>query len=327
MRIGQAILAAGAALILSGCEGGGRQSVLAPAGSDALAIADLWWGMFGAAVVLWLLVAALFIVVTRIRPQEMKRTTAEALIVGGGVIFPVVALAGLLIYALPLMQPVREAEADLTVHVTAEQWWWRVVYDPEGEAIVSANELRLPAGQRVALLLDADKVIHSFWVPALGGKTDMIPGRQNRMTVEAVEPGIFRGQCAEFCGASHALMAFEVEVMPEADFVEWARAEAAPAMAPEGAEAQAGLAVFEREGCGACHAVRGTAAIGMVGPDLTHVGSRLSIGAGVLPNDREALMRWIAHTGAVKPEVEMPDYDYLPEGDLAALAAYLGGLR
>ena len=312
---------------LSGCGTGGRQSVLDPTGTDALAIASLWWGMLGAAVVLWLLVAGIFVYVTRIRPTEMKRSTAEALIVGGGVVFPVVALAGLIVYALPLMTPVREADADLTVHVTGEQWWWRVVYDPEGEAIVSANELRLPVGRRVTLLLDADKVIHSFWVPALGGKTDMIPGRQNRMTVEAVEPGTYRGQCAEFCGASHALMAFEVVVMPEDAFIDWARAEAQPAMAPEGTQAQAGLAVFNREGCGACHAVRGTAAIGQVGPDLTHVGTRLSIGAGILPNDRAALMRWIAHTGAVKPEVEMPDYDYLPEGDLAALAAYLGGLK
>ncbi len=284
--------------------------------------------MLVSAVVLWCLVAALFIYVTRVRTGSMPRRWAETLIIGGGIVFPLIVLSALLVYSLPQMSPQRSEGDGLVVRITAEQWWWRVEYLPEGSdtPIVSANEVRLPRGARSEFVLNAHNVIHSFWIPALGGKTDMIPGRETFMSLEPTKTGIFRGQCAEFCGASHALMAFEAVVMEPEDFDTWLAAEARDAV-PVPAEAEPGQALFEREGCGACHAVRGTSAIGRVGPDLTHVGSRKSLGAGILPMTPEALADWIGHTGTIKPEVNMPSYDHLDPDELRALGLYLEALE
>ena len=311
---------------LSGCQG--RQAVLNPMGEDAADLATLFWVMLGGAVVLWLLVTGLFIYVTRFRTTEMSRRWAEALIIGGGVIFPTTVLAGLLSYSLPLMATQRTEGDGVVVHVTGEQWWWRVVYEtPDGRRITSANEIRLPVGARTTFRLTANQVIHSFWIPALGGKTDMIPGRENWMSLKPTEAGLFRGQCTEFCGASHALMAFEVEAMAPEDFEAWLDREAQDAAPPASAAAERGAALFAAEGCGACHTVRGTDAIGRVGPDLTHVGSRHSIGAGILPNDVEAIADWIERTEHLKPEVDMPQYDHLPREALLDLGHYLKGLE
>ncbi|MEX3314955.1 cytochrome c oxidase subunit II [Sulfitobacter sp. PS-8MA] len=310
---------------LAACEG--RQSVLNPAGRDAQDVLGLIWVMFGGALLLWVLLGAIFVYVTRVEPREMPRRWGEALIIGGGVIFPVVLLGALLAYSLPMMAPQRAAEAGLKVHITAEQWWWRVDYElPDGRRITSANELRLPVGRRTGLVLNAHKVIHAFWVPALGGKVDMIPGRETYLSFQPEKPGVYRGQCAEFCGASHALMAFETVVMTPEDFAAWLKAEAADAAPPASGEAYRGAAVFAREGCGGCHTLRGTQARGQVGPDLTHVGSRKSLGAGILEMTEDHLSRFIAHTEALKPEVAMPGYDHLSLEDLRALAAYLKGL-
>lgn len=315
-----------AAFVLSACDG--RQSVLAPSGTDALSVFDLARVMFIGAVVLWLLVGTLFIYVTRINPREMSRRKAEILIVGGGVVFPVLLLGALLVYSLPLMNAPRLADEGLRVHITAEQWWWRVDYElPDGTRIPSANELRLPVGTRTGLVLNAKKVIHSFWVPALGGKTDMIPGRETFQSLQPVTAGVYRGQCAEFCGASHALMAFETVAMEPEDFAAWLEAEARDAQPPATAPARRGAEIFAREGCGGCHTVRGTDAVGQVGPDLTHVGSRKSLAAGILDVTAEDFADWIGHTEAIKPEVAMPSYDFLPREDLAALGIYLEGLK
>ncbi len=302
--------------------------MLDPAGADARTLYDLARVMFIGAVVLWLLVGAIFIYVTRINTQQMSRRSAEMLIVGGGVIFPVVLLGGLLIYSLPLMHAQRTADDGLRIQITAEQWWWRVAYElPDGRKIVSANELRLPVGARTGLVLNAKNVIHSLWVPALGGKADMMPGRETFMSLKPEIPGLYRGQCAEFCGASHALMAFEAVAMAPDDFAAWLEAEAQDAKPPATDQERSGAQIFAREGCGACHAVRGTQAVGQVGPDLTHVGSRTSLGAGILGVDAADFESWIAHTGTLKPEVAMPTYAHLSQSDLAALAAYLRGLQ
>ncbi len=313
--------------LLAGCEG--RQSVLDTAGEDAAALAALFWVMLWGAVALWLLVAAIFIYVTYFNVAVMPRKLAEGLIIGGGIVFPTVLLGGLLVYSLPMTATQRLPGDGLTVRVTGEQWWWRVDYLPEGadEPIISANEVRLPAGQRSDLVLNAKNVIHSFWVPALGGKTDMIPGRETGMSLLPTDPGVYRGQCAEFCGASHALMAFETVVMEPDDFDAWLDHAASDAFAPEGDAAIRGEALFAREGCGACHAVRGTAARGNVGPDLTHVGGRESIGAALLPVTPEAFAKWIGHTAALKPEVEMPTYGHLTAQELLDLGHYLEGLK
>ncbi|MCA0849853.1 cytochrome c oxidase subunit II [Salipiger thiooxidans] len=316
-----------AALLLSACSG--EQSVLAPAGRDAEVLATLFWWMLGGAVVLWLLMNGLFFYVTRIRPQALSPRAAEALIIGGGIVFPTVVLAALLSFALSEMPKQREPGENLTVRITGESWWWRVDYLPEGSdtPIASANELRLPTGQRSELKLNASEVIHSFWIPALGGKTDMIPGRETRMSLEPTVPGDYRGQCAEFCGESHALMALAGVVMTPDDFAAWLEKQAAPAALPTSAEALRGLAVFNAEGCGGCHAVRGTEAAGTVGPDLTHLGGRVTLAAGILPMERDALIRWIRDPGALKPGARMPGYDHLSDAELSALATYLEGLE
>lgn len=312
---------------VAGC--GGPQSVLSPAGLDAQQVFGLFLVMFGGAVVLWIALNGLFFYVTRIKIGRMSRKLAEAIIIGGGVVLPLIVLSTLVAFSLPMMPDQRRPGGDLEVRVTGERWWWRVEYWPQGaeEPIVSANEIRLPVGRRSDFALTSAKVIHSFWIPVLGGKLDMFPGRVTSTSLEPTTPGLYRGQCAEFCGASHALMAFETVVLPEDEFAAWLEAAAEPAAAPEGGAAIRGAQIFAREGCGACHTVRGTEARGNVGPDLTHVGSRHSLGAGILGTEVEDFARWIGLTQAIKPEVEMPSYDHLPEEDLLALGEYLTGLQ
>ena len=319
--------AAAGLLLLAGCSG--DQSILNPAGRDAEVLARLFWVMLAGAVVLWLLMNGLIFYVTRMNPAAMSRKGAEALIIGGGIVFPAVVIGGLLVYALAEMPQQRAPGQGLRVAVTGESFWWRVDYWPEGaEApVVSANEVRLPVGSRSEVTLDADEVIHSFWIPALGGKTDMIPGRTNRMSLEPTRTGWFRGQCTEFCGEGHALMAMGAVVMEREAFAAWLGQQAAPARPPESATEIEGQAVFLSEGCGACHAVRGTEAAGQVGPDLTHLASRTTLGAGILPMTAEALAEFVRDPEGVKPGVRMPSYDHLDEDSLAALSAYLMGLK
>ena len=326
-RLRPAGAAAASGVVLSACQG--RQSALSPAGQDAAQLNLLFLVMLGGAVVLWLALNGLFLYFTRIRPGAMPIRHANRLIIGAGVVFPTLLVGSLLAWGLSIMPSQRAPGDGLVIRVTAEEWWWRVEYWPPGATapVVSANEIRLPAGSRSELRLNANRYIHSLWVPSLGGKMDMIPGRETVLTLHPDLAGFYRGQCAEFCGASHALMAFETAVMAPGDFDAWLQAQAAPARAPETAEAIRGQALFRDEGCGACHAVRGTDFAGQVGPDLTHLASRASLGAGIMRVERDDLMAWIAHTGAIKPEVVMPSYDWLSPPDLSALAAYLEGLR
>jgi cytochrome c oxidase subunit 2 len=270
---------------------------------------------------------ALYAVVT---PERQDLTGPHRLIVWGGVIVPTVLLSLLLAYGLALV-PEFLAPAppgSLRVHVTGEQYWWRVRYQPQGRAPVDlANEIRLPVGEEVEFLLDSKDVIHSFWIPALGGKVDMIPGRQTRLRLSPTRTGTFRGTCAEYCGASHALMSFAVVVQEKAEFERWLAAQAAPARPPSDALARTGRDVLVANGCGACHALRGTAADGVVGPDLTHVGGRASLAAGILPNQAAAFSRWIAATDELKPGVHMPAFGMLSAAESSALAAYLESLE
>lgn len=320
--------AVGAVLALGACDG--PQSALVQAGAGAAAIAELFWWMLAGAALIWALVVGLAVYATRVRRRPHNPRLASWLIVGGGVVFPTVVLAALLTYGLLLIPELRApAAADgVRIAVSGERWWWRVRYDtPEGETVELANELRLPVGQRVALQLSSPDVIHAFWVPSLGGKVDMIPGRTTELVLEPTRTGRFRGACAEYCGTAHALMNFVVVVMEPDDFAAWLARQgedAAPAATPAAARGQE---LFLANGCGACHAVRGTLADGVLGPDLTHVGSRLSLGADVLGNEPDDFVRWIGHTGAVKPGVRMPSFHLLAKDELRALAAYLDGLH
>ena len=304
-------------------------SALVPGGAEAGTILHLFWIMAIGAVLVWA-------VVCFIAWHAMRRQTPAAehkarwLIIIGGAAVPTVVLGALLTYGLLLMPPLRaEVPPDaLRIRVSGEQWWWRVAYEsPDGGVVASANELRLPVGEPVVLTLSSPDVIHSLWIPALAGKVDMIPGRDTHLVLRAERAGVFRGVCAEFCGASHAHMRFLAVAMPRDDFDRWLQAQAAPAAEPPGALAQRGRAAFLGNGCGGCHAVRGTAAVGSVGPDLTHVGSRLELAAGTLPNDEQSLRRWINAPHHAKPEALMPAFDMLPARDVRAIAAWLESLQ
>ncbi|WP_134682057.1 cytochrome c oxidase subunit II [Paracoccus ravus] len=314
-------------ILLGGCRG--PQSVLSPAGRDAEVLASLFWVLLAGAVLLWLAVNGLMLFIAHLRPHPHSRRLAEALIIGGGIVLPVLLLTALLVFALREMPRQREMGSGLTVRVTGESWWWRVEYLPEGSEtpIASANEIRLPTGSRSEITLEAREYIHSFWIPAFGGKTDMIPGRTTRMSLEPTLPGQYRGQCAEFCGESHARMALVGVAMRPDAFARWLAAEAAPAREPTTPEARRGREIFLREGCGGCHAVRGGPAQGTTGPDLTHLGGRATLAAGTLPMTRQSLIDWLRDPSAFKPGVRMPAYDHLSTADMADLAIYLEGLK
>ena len=300
-------------------------SAFAPAGPEAATLLRLFWLMAAGAVVVWIAVLAIGWIAARRDRQPVR--DARWLILAGGVVTPTLVLTALLAHGLWLMPRVRAAvpEGALRVAVSGEQWWWRVHY--EAADVDTANEIHIPVGEPVVFTLSSPDVIHSFWVPALGGKMDMIPGRSNTLVLRADKPGIYRGACAEYCGASHAQMRLLVVAEPPAEFAQWLRGQTAPAAEPADAMARAGRAAFLGNGCGACHAVRGTAANGRVGPDLTHVGGRRELAAGALPNDADALAHWIERPHASKPDAKMPRFDMLPRSDVRAIAAWLGGLQ
>jgi cytochrome c oxidase subunit II len=322
-------LAAPLVALACGCEG--SQSALEPAGRGAEQIADLFWGMTIGAVVIWTAVMGLAVLAAARNRRQWSLRAARRLIVVGGVVVPTVVLTGLLVYGLALLPPLlAPAGVDAQqVVVTAEQYWWRVRQQrPDGTAIDTANEIHLAVGTPVEFRLESPDVIHSFWIPALGGKIDAIPGRRTRLMLEPTRAGVLEGVCAEYCGASHAWMSFVVVVHEdEAALVRWLAEQAEPARTPQEPVAVRGQQLFLANGCGACHTVRGTPADGVVGPDLTHVGSRRSLAAGLLTNDTNDFRVWIARTSELKPGVHMPAFGMLPDDDLQALAAYLEGLR
>lgn len=312
----------------TGCEG--PQSTLQPAGKGAERIANLWWWMLACASAIWLLMVALAIYAVRTSIDGSKSARLRMLIVGGGTVFPTMVLATLLLFSLPMLPELLAPapENALKVEVRGKMWWWRVRYpSDEQEPIELANEIRIPIGQPVEFQLESDDVIHAFWVPRLGGKIDMIPGRTTRLTLEATETGVFRGACAEFCGASHAMMNFDVIVMEREQFERWLERQRAPAARPTDSLAVRGEQLFFHTGCHACHRVRGTQARARTGPDLTHVGSRHSIAAGVLRNEPDQYAAWISHPRKIKPSVKMPAFDMLSDGDLQAIGAYLESLQ
>jgi cytochrome c oxidase subunit 2 len=316
---------------LAACDG--PQSALDPAGRDAERIAGFFWWMGGGALVIWLAVVGLAVYAIRLRPEPHGHGLARWLIIGGGAIFPSLVLLVLLVFGLAALPPLLALPplspgGGLVIEVTGVQWWWRVRYAlPDGSTVELANELRLPVHERVRLELESADVIHSFWAPALAGKLDMIPGRTTSLALEPVRTGTVHGACAEYCGTSHARMGFRVVVSEREEFDAWLAAQARPAREPTGPAARAGAQVFLATGCGACHTVRGTPADGRIGPDLTHVASRRTLAAGVLPTDRAAFLRWIARPDALKPGAHMPPFEMLPDDELAALAAWLAELE
>jgi len=301
--------------------------VLTPAGPYAGSITMLAWLLIAmATAVLAIVIAALWIAFAG-SDRLKSRLGGSRTIWIGGIGVPVVILTVLLVYGLSLTRNLTApvpAET-MRVRITGEMWWWRVAYlDETGEAfMIDANELHIPAGRPVLLELESNDVIHSFWVPQLSGKLDMVPGRRNTMPIQADAPGVFSGQCAEYCGGPHALMGFVVIAHEPADFdrmMTERRASRTPVLGT-------GAELFQRTGCAACHRIAGTKANGTAGPDLTHVGTRRSLGAGILPNNRGTLMGWIGDSQAIKPGNRMPPYKMLSAAELEAIASYLEAQR
>ncbi len=308
------------------------QSVLHPAGLDAAIIGEFAWVMFIAGALILAAVMLLLAIGLRGGPRKV---VAMRWIAGGGIAFPFTVLAALLVWSTwrAAGMTAQSSSQALTVSVTAKMWWWEVRYrnPAAGLDVVTANEIHLPVGVPVYLGLSSGDVIHSFWVPALGGKIDTVPGRMTGLTVTATRAGVLRGQCAEFCGEQHARMALHVVAQAPAQFADWLQQQQQAASAPSGEAALRGRQLFAEQRCTACHTVRGADIVAGQkagdGPDLTHIGSRLYLGAGALPMSAASLQTWIANPHAVKPGVRMPAANDLDAASVQALAAYLAELK
>lgn len=316
--------AAAVSLLLIGCAG--PQSTLDPQGPVAAAIATAWWTLFGGAVAILAGVIALVLHAT-FRTRASRAPTAPLVfLAGAGVAFPVVVLTALLVYGTDLGRRITEAARDpLRIEVTGHRWWWEIRYVADDEPeVITANELRLPTGVPIEFSIRSADVIHSFWIPNLGGKVDMIPGRTNTLRVLAATPGRFRAQCSEFCGAQHAGMNLVVIAESESEFQQWRRARASAAAVSSGP----GLARFVDRGCAACHAIAGTPAAGTGGPVLTHFASRPAIGSAAVRNTPESLRAWLRDHGAtLKPGSLGPAMRVADPADVETLAHFLEQLR
>ena len=302
----------------------GPQSAFATFGAEAEYLARLTLWMVGGAVVIAAIVAALFVVAIRSREGAIGNRGGRRLLLVAGGIVPTIVLFALLVTTLPAMRPIAASAGDLRIRVTGEQFWWRVRYQPPGDtAVETANEVRVPVGRTTVFDLAAADVLHSFWIPGLAGKVDMVPGRTNRLVVRATKAGRYRGQCAEFCGLSHALMAFDVVAMEPVAFDAWLASRRVPAVAA----ASPGSAAYDAHGCAACHRIAGTASVGIIGPDLSHVGARLTLGAGIQPMTRANLIRFVRAAPDVKPGARMPAYPKMTDADAAAIADMLMTLK
>jgi cytochrome c oxidase subunit 2 len=310
------------AFALSGCDG--IQSSLAPFGAEAEnARAIIVW-MTIACAIITASVLALAAHAARAPAGRIDLRAGMRIILWLGAVVPTVFLVIVLIASLQRMDRPAVGARDLRIAVEGEQFWWRVRYElPDGRKIETANEIRLPAGRTVAFVLTTADVIHSFWIPGLAGKMDMIPGRTNLLPVRATRPGVYRGACAEFCGLSHARMAFDVTSMPAGEFDTWLERLAQPAAQGD----TTGRAVFAAQGCDGCHAVRGHFPGSPIGPDLTHFASRRSLAAGAAALQRPALIAFIRNPAALKPGATMPAFRDLRTGAAEALANYLMELR
>lgn len=314
--------------LIAACSG--TQSVLDPHGPHAQQTATIAWVLFAGGALIFVLVTVL--AVCAIFAPRRWRTSlgGKKLIIGGGIVFPVITLSALLVYTFISSAGLARLghTAPLKIEVVGEMWWWRVHYlGADGRSqLTTANEIRIPVGRPIELTLKSADVIHSFWLPSLAGKLDMIPGRTNVLRVSADKAGVFRGQCAEYCGAQHAKMAFYVIALTPPEFDSWLASQSMAAHEPRTADETRGKALFLAH-CGACHTVRGTPAVGGLGPDLTHVGSRLSLAAGILPNNKGTLAGWIASSQHLKPENRMPSFEFFTGDELSALAGYLESLQ
>ncbi len=332
------------ALVLAGCATGNPQSTIDPKGLHARLIYQLFVGwIFWPAVAVFVFVEGLLLYsVWRYRARPGDPLPAQ---VHGNTrleitwtLIPAVILIAILLATFQTQAALAEPPIGanpITVRVIGHQWWWEFEYPDLG--VTTANELHIPVGVPVNVTLESVDVMHSFWVPLLAGKQDVIPGRVNRIWMQAEEPGTYSAQCAEFCGVQHALMRFIVVAESQSEFNSWAQRERGipgfgqptpTAVAGQQSLVQQGAQLFATGACVTCHTVRGTPAQAKVGPDLTHFGSRRTIGANTLQKDDQGnnLKRWLRNPQAVKPGNLMPNLN-LSEADIEALAAYLESLK
>jgi cytochrome c oxidase subunit 2 len=306
-------------------------STFAPQSPAATRLANLWWLLFGLGSVIYVVVMGIMLY-GLFRPRqdqagyERWRQRGPRLILFGGALIPGMIL--LIIYALTLSTlsalSASNMDENLTIEMTGHQWWWEVRYP--AEQITTANEIHIPVGEPVTIHLKSEDVIHSFWVPELNGKLDLVPGKVNTISLQADEPGEYWGLCAEYCGIQHAKMLFVVVAQPSEAFTEWLEDQRQPAPEPRIELTQEGLEVFMEVECAQCHTISGTNARGDLGPDLTHFASRLTLGAGAAPNNRGYLSGWIVDSHGIKPGNLMPPSE-LTGLQLQALLAYLESLR
>ncbi len=319
----------GVALLLGGCAWDTPQTTLVPKSDFARAILHLYGITTWITIVIALVVVTtLAIVLVRFRERPgaplPTQVRGHTLLEVSWTIAPALVL---LIIAIPTIHIVFRTQAAapknaLEITVRGWQWWWEFRY-PSLD-VAAANELHLPAGRPVVLTLEGPDVIHSFWVPQLGGKRDVVPGRLNQITLTADTPGEYRGQCAEFCGTSHANMGMRVIVDPPDRFAQWIAAQRAPAPEPTG-DAADGKTIYASRACVGCHTIRGVSA-GALGPDLTHFGSRATLAAGLLPNTLENVIVWVKDPTLIKPGAKMPALG-LSDTEAQAVATYLLGLK
>jgi cytochrome c oxidase subunit 2 len=315
----------------------GFHSVLHAHGIDAVRIGRLWWLMLSVCSAVFLLVLlATGIAVTR-RPQESglpgplppQGRLRRNRVVAGAIGLTAVTLFVLLIASVSTGRAVASLGASnaTVIKVIGHQWWWEVKYqNPRPDRIVTtANEIHIPAGRPVLIELASADIIHSFWVPSLHGKRDLIPGHDSALWIEADRPGVYRGFCAEFCGHQHAHMGLLVIADPPERYAAWYAAQLRPPP-PAAPLQQRGRQIVESAPCARCHTIQGSQATGSLGPDLTHLASRRTIAAATLPNIHENLSGWILDPQTLKPGCQMPA-NSLSAADLQAVTAYLESLR
>jgi cytochrome c oxidase subunit II len=319
----------------------GIHDVRVPGGPQAAALFDLWTVMLVTCTVVFVAIIVVLAIAVWRAPRATEQTvpdlaahprkeTALRRLVGYAVAVSAFLLFVLLFASFNADRAIATLPLDDAVHIDliGHQFWWEARYDANdpARAFATANELHVPVGRPVLMSLRADDVIHSFWVPSLAGKKDLIPGRESTIAFRADRAGIYRGQCAEFCGYQHAHMALFVVAEAPADYERWVAVQRQPAKEPSTAQELRGRDLVEQSSCAMCHTISGTAAQGRRAPDLTHVGSRSSLAAGTLENTAASRVHWIADPQKYKPGVDMPPLAAAPT-DLVAISVYLGSLQ
>lgn len=325
-----AILAA--AILTAGCSG--DKSILDPAGQAARDVTLIWWMMLTFGTVVLVAVTALWLYA--FKPREVTRTPvqerriARRWILGGGILLPVSSIIALLAFGVPAGQRMLASDDSAEViEVIGHQWWFEVRYpNAEGGEVVTANHLVMPVGEPVDFHVSGADVIHAFWIPRLGGKVDMIPGRVNRIRLEADIPAVFGAQCAELCGIGHAHMHLHVESLPREEYDAWLagrQEDQLGALATADATHDDVRDAFMTH-CASCHQVAGVSR-GTTGPNLSDIGSRATLGAGVMAMEEGAVSRWLKHHQSLKPGNKMPAHDDIDTDTLDALGAWLETLN